>query len=93
MQQGLVNALNEKEKKPEKMTDKEEEEMEMKSVSTIRLCLAPEVKYNVLNETSMVDSWKKLENMYMSKSLTSHLFLKKELYQLKMDDGTDIRDH
>ena len=55
MQQGLVNALNEKEKKPEKMTDKEEEEMEMKSVSTIRLCLAPEVKYNVLNETSVVD--------------------------------------
>ena len=75
------------------MTDEEWEEMEMKVVSTIRLCLAPEVKYNVLNETSMVDSWKKLENMYMSKSLTSHLFLKKELYQLKMDDGTDIRDH
>ena len=45
------------------------------------------------NETSTVDLWKKLENMHMSKSLTNCLFLKKELYQLKMVDGVDIRDH
>ena len=31
--------------------------------------------------------------MYMSKSLINHLFLEKELYQLKIYDGGDIRDH
>ena len=51
--------------KPEKMTDEEWEEMEMKVVSIIRLCLTPKVKYNVLNETSTVDLWKKLENIYI----------------------------
>ena len=93
VQQGLVNTLNGREKKLEKMIDEERKEIGMKAVSTICLCLATEVKYNVLNETSLVDLQKKLENMYMSKSLTNHLFLKKELYQLKMDDGVNIRDH
>ena len=90
VQQGLVNTLSGKEKKLEKMIDEERKEIGMKAVSTICLCLAPEVKYNVLNETSVVDLQKKLENMYMSKSLTNRLFSKKELYQLKIDDGADI---
>ncbi len=29
----------------------------------------------------------------MSKSLTNHLHLKKELFQLRIDEGTDVRDH
>jgi hypothetical protein len=36
---------------------------------------------------------KKLDKIYMSKSLTNRLCLKRELYQLRMEEGTDIRDH
>lgn len=58
-QQGLIKALFGKEKKPATMSDGDWEELEMKVVNTIRLCLAPEVKYNVLNKTSALGLWKK----------------------------------
>ena len=93
MQWGLIKALNGKEEKPKKMTNEEREELDMKVVSMIHLCLALEIKYNVLIETFSIDLWKKLKNMYMLKSPTYRLFSKKELYQLKMDDGVDIRDY
>ncbi|KAK2994543.1 hypothetical protein RJ640_012542 [Escallonia rubra] len=80
-------------KKPEKMDADDWKECEAKAVSTIRLSLAPEVKYSVLKETSTLSMWSKLEKIYISKSLTNRLYLKKKLYQLRMDDGSDIRDH
>jgi hypothetical protein len=52
VQQGLVKALYGKTKKPEKMTDDEWEELDMKAVSTIRLLLADEVMYDVVEENS-----------------------------------------
>lgn len=73
--------------KLEAMSDDDWEELKMKAMSTIRLSLAPEVKYNVMNETSATVLWKKLEKLYMSKSLTNKLFLKKQLYQLRMEEG------
>ena len=56
-------------------------------VSTIRLALAPEIKHNVLKETSPKALWEKLKNIYASKLLTNHLCLKMELYQLKIEMG------
>ena len=55
VQQGLIKALNGKAKKPDKMSEEDWEELEMKAVSTIRLSLAPQVKFSVLKETSAVD--------------------------------------
>jgi hypothetical protein len=91
VQQGLYKALQGK--RPEGMKDADWEELEAKTVSTIRLALAPEVKYSVLNEKSASKLWKTLEDLYMSKSLTNRLYLKKQLYELKMDDDIDVRDH
>ena len=48
----------------------------MKAVSTIRLCLADELMYDVLDDVSTVAMWLKLESRYMSKSLTNKLNLK-----------------
>ena len=62
-------------------------------MSTIRLALAPEIKHNVLKETTQKALWEKLKNIYASKSLTNHLCLKMELYQLKMEMGGDLHDH
>ncbi|KAK2970059.1 hypothetical protein RJ640_006532 [Escallonia rubra] len=62
-------------------------------VSTIRLNLAPKIKYQVLTETSPTALWQKLEKIYMSKSLSNRLYLKKDLYQLQMDEGSDLGDN
>lgn len=52
VQQGLIKTLFWKEKKQTTMSDGDWEELEMKTVRTIHLCPASEVKYNVLNKTS-----------------------------------------
>uniref|UniRef100_A0A2N9GRZ0 CCHC-type domain-containing protein n=1 Tax=Fagus sylvatica TaxID=28930 RepID=A0A2N9GRZ0_FAGSY len=91
--QGLVKALYGKTKKPEKMTDDEWEELDMKAVSTIRLLLADEVMYDVMEENSTAGIWLNLEKRYMSKSLTNKLHLKQKLYGLKMTEGADLRQH
>uniref|UniRef100_A0A2N9HBW1 Integrase catalytic domain-containing protein n=1 Tax=Fagus sylvatica TaxID=28930 RepID=A0A2N9HBW1_FAGSY len=91
--QGLVKALYGKTKKPEKMTDDEWEELDMKAVSTIRLLLADEVMYDVMEENSTAGIWLNLEKRYMSKSLTNKLHLKQNLYGLKMTEGADLRQH
>ena len=54
VQQGLVKALYGKARKPEMMTDDEWEELNMKAVSTIQLCLADELMYNVMDDVSIV---------------------------------------
>ncbi len=58
----------------------------------IRLILALDVKYDILEETSPVILWNYLESMYISKSLTNNLYSKKTLYQLIIEEDTDIRD-
>uniref|UniRef100_A0A2N9HC61 Integrase catalytic domain-containing protein n=1 Tax=Fagus sylvatica TaxID=28930 RepID=A0A2N9HC61_FAGSY len=93
VQQGLVKALYGKTKKPEKMTDEEWEELDMKAVSTIRLLLADEVMYDVMEENSTAGIWLNLGKRYMSKSLTNKLHLKQKLYGLKMTEGADLRQH
>ena len=35
----------------------------------------------------------KLEKIYMPNSLTNRVSLKKQLYGLKMSEGTDVRNH
>lgn len=52
IQQGLVKVLYGKTKKPEKMIDDECEGLQMMAVSTIWLCLADKLMYNVLDEVS-----------------------------------------
>lgn len=90
-QQGLTNALEVK--KPATMTDEKWTELEAKVVATIRLSLASQIKYQVLTETSSKDLWEKLEKVYKSKSLSNRLYLKKELYRFRMEEGSDLVNH
>ena len=82
VQQGLYKALLDK--KLEDMKDDNWKELQAKVVSMIWLILVLEIKYTVLNETSPVKLWEKLENLYIAKSLTNRLYLKKDLFELKM---------
>ncbi|KAA8525009.1 hypothetical protein F0562_011353 [Nyssa sinensis] len=86
-------ALYGKTKKLEKMTNDKWEELKMRAVCTIRICLADEVMYQVMDEESSAGIWAKLESRYISKLLTNKLYLKQKLYRLKMIDDADLTQH
>jgi hypothetical protein len=62
-------------------------------VATIRLCVGDDVMSHVMDEESPAAIWLKLESRYMSKSLTNKLYLKQQLYRLKMAEGSDLSQH
>lgn len=92
-QQGLARALKGKDGKPQEMTDDQWEELEARCVSTIRHCIADNIINNVMDEDSAPALWEKLEKLYIAKSLTNKLHLKRKLYKLKMDEGGNLMDH
>ena len=75
------------------MTDDEWEELDAKALSTIRLCLADDVLFNIVEEKSTKSLWSKLESKYMMKSLTNKIYLKRHMYDMTMKEGTKITDH
>ena len=74
VQQGMVKALYGKQ--PEGMNDMDWKNLETKTLATIRLCLANDVMYHVMDKESLTIIWLKLESRYMSKSLTNKLYQK-----------------
>ena len=62
-------------------------------VSAILLSLSDGVLREVADEETATGLWKKLESLYMKKSLTNRLFLKQRLYTLKMEEGTPLSYH
>jgi hypothetical protein len=93
VQQGVVKALLGKAKQPASITDEDWDEMDARALSAIRLCLADDVLFNIVTEKTAVGLWSKLESLYMTKSLTNRIFLKRQLYSLRMKEGTKIADH
>ena len=91
VQQGLVKALSRKQ--PEGMNVMDWKDSEMRVASIIRMCLADEVMYHVMDEESPTTIWLKLESRYMLKSLKKKLLLKKKLYGLKMVEGLALDQH
>ncbi|ESQ46603.1 hypothetical protein EUTSA_v10000703mg, partial [Eutrema salsugineum] len=77
-QQGMKKALLEK--KPDKIKQDDWDDMQDQAVSTIRFCLSDDIT-------------NQLEKMYMSKSLSSKLYLKQKLFGLKMVESGDLIAH
>ncbi|KAM1190803.1 hypothetical protein ACFX1X_011613 [Malus domestica] len=92
-QQGLARALKGKDGKPKEMTDDQWDELESRCVSTIQHCIADNIINNVMDEDYAPALWEKLEKLYIAKSLTNKLHLKRKLYKLKMDEGGNLMDH
>ena len=61
--------------------------------SDILLCLGHEVLHEVVEEDMTTKLWLKLESLYMTKSLTNHLYLKKRLNNLQVKEDKSIKDH
>ncbi|CAA0811701.1 Probable prolyl 4-hydroxylase 11 [Striga hermonthica] len=90
-QQGIQKGLHAK--KPKGMEDNDWQDLQERAAGTIRLCLADEVMYHAMHLKSADEIWKKLESQFMSKTLTIKLYLKQRLYELKMQEGTDLGQH
>ena len=51
------------------MSDEDWKEMDLKATSTVQLCLADEVMYNVMDEEIAAGLWSRLETLYMQEPL------------------------
>lgn len=75
------------------MSDEDCEELDERAASTIRLCLAKNVLANVGKFPSAKQLWKRLENLYQTKSISNHLYLQERFHTLRMIEGTKLSDH
>ncbi|KAL1569218.1 hypothetical protein AAHA92_00724 [Salvia divinorum] len=82
-QQGLWAPLTGKAKKADE-NDEEWITLDEKAHSTIMLCLSDDVIIEVADQETVVALWTKLENLYMTKSLTNKLLLMQRLFRLCM---------
>ena len=74
-QQGLKKAL--KEEKSQDMTYEDYEDLDERVMSMIHLSIANEILSNVLDEKITKSMWGKLGSLYMTKSLSNKLSVKK----------------
>jgi hypothetical protein len=93
VQQGLKKALARNLKKPTAMKNEEWEDLDENSLSIIRLCMVDDVLFNIVGEDTTSGLWSKLESLYMTKSLMRRIYLKRQLYSLRMKEGTKTVDH
>ena len=75
------------------MEDEDMEEMRLQAAATIRLFVSDQVMFHVMDLTSPKEIWDKLSTQYMSRTLTTKLYLKQKLYGLKMQEGLDLVEH
>ena len=75
------------------MSDEDWKKLDQKAKSTIRLCVSDSVLLNVSGEATAKTLWEKLGNLYQSKSLVNKLFLRKNMYNLRMKDGDSVTEH
>lgn len=79
--------------RPEEISVGDWQELEEMAFSTIRMCLCDQLLPAIARETTANDLWKKLEHLYMGRNMTNKLWAKKQLYSLRMHEGTDLREY
>ena len=79
--------------RPEKMSQVDWDLKDRKAKGLIRLYLANLVLLNVLDEKTANSLLTQLGSMYQAKSLVKNLFLRKNLYYLRMGKGGSVIDN
>lgn len=90
VQQGLLEALKGEDGLSTSTKEPIKEEIMEKAHSAIILCLGDKPLREISRETTAAAVWRKLEKLYMTKSLANRLFLKQRLYSYKMADDKNI---
>ena len=67
--------------------------MDARALSTIQLCFVDEVILSIMGEEMEKVLWRKMGSLYMRKFVTNQIYLKRQLYSLRMKEGKKIDDH
>lgn len=92
-QQGLLRTIKTDAVKPAKVDADDWAEMQIRAASTIRLSLADQVLYHVMDEESPSAIWETLEEQFLNKTAPNKLYLKQELYRMRMQEGANLTEH
>jgi hypothetical protein len=76
--------------RPADMTDEKWQDINKRALSAIQLSLSFDVQREVMHEKFVATLWKKLEELYMTKSLTKNLRIKERIYTIRMPEGTSM---
>ena len=80
-------------KRSDRISVEDWKDLEEITFSTVRMCLVDQVLPEVCAETTAQGFWMKLENTYIGKNMTNKLWLKKQLYSLRMPKRGDLVAH
>ncbi|KAG8491363.1 hypothetical protein CXB51_014484 [Gossypium anomalum] len=89
----LEDALLGIDKMPSTLTDEEKKRKDRKALTQLHLYLSNEILQNVMKEKTVATLWKRLEQICMSKTLTSKLHMKQRLYAHRLEEGASVHEH
>ncbi|GJU83864.1 retrovirus-related pol polyprotein from transposon TNT 1-94 [Tanacetum coccineum] len=67
--------------------------LDRQALGVVRLSLAKNIAYNIVNEKTTYDLFKALSNMYEKPSASNKVFFIRQLVNTKMKEGTPIADY
>ncbi|KAG8477716.1 hypothetical protein CXB51_027660 [Gossypium anomalum] len=89
----LEDALLGIDKMPSTLTDEENKHKDRKALPQLHLHLSNEILQDVMKEKTVAALWKRLEQICMSKTLTSKLHMKQRLYAHRLEEGASVHEH
>ncbi|KAG8472196.1 hypothetical protein CXB51_036507 [Gossypium anomalum] len=92
-QMDLEDALLGIDKMPSTLTDEEKKGKDRKALTQFHLHLSNEILQDVMKEKTAAALWKRLEQICMSKTLTSKLHMKQHLYAHRLEEGASVHEH
>ena len=90
VQQNLILALDGVDALPDSWTKYHKEEVMQKAHSAVILSLGDDVLREVCKEKTVSGVWKRLDSLYMTKSIPNRLYAKQRLYSYKMDESRGV---
>ncbi|KAG8498562.1 hypothetical protein CXB51_004879 [Gossypium anomalum] len=89
----LEDALLGIDKMPSTLIDEEKKRKDQKALTQLHMHLSNEILQDVMKEKTAAALWKRLEQIYMSKTLTSKLHMKQRLYAHRLEEGASVHEH
>ena len=97
---GLKEALKEESRDKDKVGDgiktlsaNQRADIEEKAFNTLILSLGDKVLREVSKMTIALEIWKKLDSLYLTKTLSSRLYLKTKFFTFRMKENQKLQDH
>ncbi|KAA0046503.1 Retrovirus-related Pol polyprotein from transposon TNT 1-94 [Cucumis melo var. makuwa] len=78
---------------PANITESEKRDMDEMAYSTILLYLSDEVLRLVDEATTTAELWKKLESLYLTKSLPNKIYIKEKFFGYKIDQSKSLEEN